>query len=308
MFNKTKKKEDGYDESDDHDSDDTYLNTHNNKFKKYGVSKASPQHVIRLRKKLEAASAFDDKRLKRAQIVPSGYVNYKDFLNQQQQKNKEKSSRRLSHVVPHKQGCPIDPRHPALKAWTVLLLFCVFFEIIVTPFGVGFIPLTIGPSSLDYIEAILDCVFIADFILNFFTAIKGLDGRLVRDYKAIASNYHANSLWLDFFTSIPFSLFLLIVDFTIFQENDHGVVDLELLALVKVLRILKISKFVRFFRTRTTVKRTRKSCGFQCQASFATLYRYKQIGTLVGGVSINTVVVEFQCIRRNVLCKQIRFI
>jgi len=45
-----------------------------------------------------------------------------------------------NHVPSYSKGCPIDPRHPFLVGWTVMMVFCIIFEVTVTPFGIGFLP------------------------------------------------------------------------------------------------------------------------------------------------------------------------
>lgn len=218
------------------------------------------------------------------QVVP---IDYQDFLNESQ--SREATRKSSVRAVPlYSKGFPIDPHHPFRTVWTTIMLLLILFECTVTPFGIGFLPLTTGPTALDYTEAIFDVMFIADLLLNFVVAIRGYDGRLVRSYKVIAANYIARGFWLDLFTSMPFSLIIVAVEAWMLrngQTDSIVLVNVEALALVKVLRVLKIGKFLRVMRFEQSRKRTRMACGVATshRPSYARQYILKSIIILVMG-------------------------
>ena len=91
------------------------------------------------------------------------------------------------------------------------------------------------PTVLDFVEAAFDVMFIIDLCLNFGVAIRGYDGRLIRNYKVIAANYHARGFWLDLFTSLPFSLIIIITEITLRDAHDVDILaTMEVMAMVKV--------------------------------------------------------------------------
>ena len=218
------------------------------------------------------------------QVVP---IDYQDFLNASL--TREATRKSSVRAVPlYSKGFPIDPHHPFRTVWTTIMLLLILFECTVTPFGIGFLPLATGPSALDYTEAIFDVMFIADLLLNFVVAIRGYDGRLVRNYKVIAANYIARGFWLDLFTSMPFSLIIVAVEAWMLgngQTDSIVLVNVEALALVKVLRVLKIGKFLRVMRFEQSRKRTQMACGVATahRPSYARRYILKSIIILVMG-------------------------
>ena len=186
--------------------------------------------IDRMRQKLGSTLSLS-KQIIASAHAHSDSLDYDDFL---QTKRIRRSKTQVQPLPTFYKGCPIDPRHPFLRVWTVIMLLCILFECTITPFGIGFLPLTAGPTALDVTEAVLDLLFIADLGINFCTAIRGLDGRLIKSYRVIAANYYSRDFWIDLFTSIPFSLVIVLIE-TFTMGDPNIVFDIEVLQMVRLL-------------------------------------------------------------------------
>ena len=100
------------------------------------------------------------------------------------------------------------------------------------------------------IDTVCDIYFIADVIMNFFTAVPNShDGTPIADRRQIAVEYLKGWFWIDFLSSLPIEHISMIAaglsDDTDSSQADDGPVDLRFL---KSIRLLRLSKMLRLAR------------------------------------------------------------
>ena len=140
----------------------------------------------------------------------------------------------------------IDPRKNTLIGyWDLVSCLALIFTAVVTPYEVGFVPAPVGDGKwgdpLFLMNRVIDLIFVADMLLQFFVATQVTDDRSgtrwVLDSRAIVVNY-VTSRWfyLDFF-SIGTSAFDL-----------FGTGEASSLSALRVVRALRLVKLVRLAR------------------------------------------------------------
>ena len=102
---------------------------------------------------------------------------------------------------------------------------------LITPYRIAFFDkATIGWMIIGYI---IDLLFTADLILNFFFAYYDKNGELVYNRKKIAYRYLLSWFIIDFIAIIPFDIFF---------NNNYNSLS-RLLRLPKLYRLLKLTKY-----------------------------------------------------------------
>jgi hypothetical protein len=159
----------------------------------------------------------------------------------------------------HKSACVIDPRtSSAVSAWDGITSLALIFTAIVTPYEVGFLePARDGRDTLFLINRAIDCVFLADLLLQFnlmYQSSSGSEGtRWVSDHRSIAWHYATSWLFLDAL-SIGVSGF----DYTSLGtvkacpgtggSEGGGLSNLKVLRTLRALRLIKLVRLLRASR------------------------------------------------------------
>ena len=123
-------------------------------------------------------------------------------------------------------------------ACNFLLLLYSVFEI---PYSVSFLPSTCGQSVHEDINLAIDCFFLTDIAINFFTAYFDEDiGILEVHLRAIARHYVMGWFLFDLASSLPMDR---IVCSTL-QNNDSN----NIVRFIKVFRVIKVFRIIRLLR------------------------------------------------------------
>ena len=139
----------------------------------------------------------------------------------------------------------IDPRHNnAIGYWDILTSLALVFTALVTPVEVSFLATPTGAArwtnGLFLVNRVVDCIFIADMILQFFVAfsVDAEDGLMwIFDRTAIAQHY-LTSYWF-----ILDSISVLSSGPDVFEVDGLG--DLTALRVVRVIRLIKLVRVLR---------------------------------------------------------------
>jgi len=150
------------------------------------------------------------------------------------------------------EGNLIDPHSYYMKYWDVLIILCLVFLGIVTPYEVIFIgPLT--PSNwLFVVNRFVDVVFLKDMIMQFFLKVhvqnRGKAGRaVVKDPWIIRRMYLTTWFPIDLIGVMQFDL--------IFMAIDGGNDTLQGIKFLRMVRLLRLMKLVRMLRGSRALQR-----------------------------------------------------
>lgn len=150
----------------------------------------------------------------------------------------------------------IDPHSVYMRFWDLILVMCLVYTALVTPYEIAFIPP--GDPGLMVINRLVDFIFIKDMVMQFFMKVERntRQGKIwVRDRWKVAKIYVNSWFWIDLASVLPYD------DFTDTLQADgiHSVKILRtirVLRLVKLLRILKASRMVKRWENRIALKST----------------------------------------------------
>ena len=87
--------------------------------------------------------------------------------------------------------------------WDSIILICILYTSAMVPFLVAF---QVQHPIIVIIDTIVDCMFIVDIILTFFTTYVGADGEFVTNSKMIRKNYMKGWFALDCLAALPYSV------------------------------------------------------------------------------------------------------
>ncbi|CAJ1331296.1 unnamed protein product [Effrenium voratum] len=150
----------------------------------------------------------------------------------------------------------IDPHSVYMKFWDLILVICLVYTALVTPYEIAFIPP--GNQFLAVLNRIVDVIFIKDMVMQFFMKVERntRQGKIwVRDRCQVAQLYARTWFLIDLASVLPYD------DLTDQMQADgiHSVKILRtirVLRLVKLLRILKASRMVKRWENRIALKST----------------------------------------------------
>jgi hypothetical protein len=148
----------------------------------------------------------------------------------------------------------VHPRHNRWVArWDILIIIGLLYTAIVTPVDVCIVQYK--HTGLFVTNLLVDIVFMADLVLQFFLAYKAPShegGRWVTNRRRIATRYLKTWFVVDFVSVLPFEIF----DF--FELLPNGT---TLLRAVRTVRLLRMIKLLRIFRASRIVSRWRDFFG-----------------------------------------------
>eukprot|EP00931_Biecheleriopsis_adriatica_P107500 TRINITY_DN8183_c0_g1_i7.p1 TRINITY_DN8183_c0_g1~~TRINITY_DN8183_c0_g1_i7.p1 ORF type:complete len:933 (+),score=147.16 TRINITY_DN8183_c0_g1_i7:57-2855(+) len=149
----------------------------------------------------------------------------------------------------------IDPQSNYMKMWDVIVVLCLVFTALVTPYEIAF--LKPGHSiAVSVLNRLVDVTFIKDMIMQFFMKVEKntRQGKVwVRERKQVAKVYAQTWLFIDIIAIIPY-------DDIMNNVAEDGMSKLRILRtirvfrLFKLLRILKASRVVKRWENRISLK------------------------------------------------------
>ena len=144
---------------------------------------------------------------------------------------------------------PLDPESGPKITWDCfclcLLMYCSFS----VPYALAFESDQIGDALArsNVVNVILDCTFMFDIVLSFLTAYDS-QGVMVRDFRAIASNYARSWFVFDVCGSFPVDeVVSLFVD-----QTSKG--STNLIRAMKLIRMLKLIRAIKFMNKLNNLK------------------------------------------------------
>lgn len=176
----------------------------------------------------------------------------------------EHARQRLKEI----HGTIIEPTGSFMGYWDGITFSSLIFTAVVTPVEVAFSgtkPLRFGKDinelPLFMLNRIVDAVFISDFCMQFFMGYEE-NNKIVRDKRKIARRYLTSWAIVDFVSSVPLEMFLLIYQFHDCSNRSPPVnVASEscsqgaLKNFIKIFRLLRLLKLFRVIRASRILKR-----------------------------------------------------
>eukprot|EP00163_Fabomonas_tropica_P023159 TRINITY_DN40451_c0_g1_i1.p1 TRINITY_DN40451_c0_g1~~TRINITY_DN40451_c0_g1_i1.p1 ORF type:complete len:800 (+),score=93.72 TRINITY_DN40451_c0_g1_i1:114-2513(+) len=137
--------------------------------------------------------------------------------------------------------------HPASKIkqfWDLTVIAIVIYNVLLIPFRICFDYEARG--ALQVIEYTFDAFFALDILLNFRTAYMEREN-LVIDFKRIARHYLKTWFAVDFLSTFPFDIVIVVVLNSTGDEIENDSV-LRLPRLIRVLRLIRLMRLIKVFK------------------------------------------------------------
>jgi CRP-like cAMP-binding protein len=136
---------------------------------------------------------------------------------------------------------------PFRVKWDLFSMVLALYNCVTVPLFFAF---EYNPSeALLAINTAIDCVFMVDIILNFFTTYISSTGDEVVDCRQICTRYLKRMFLIDFLSSFPIDNFF----DALFGKSDYSQA-LMMTDLMKLVRILRLTRIVRFMRAKDQTK------------------------------------------------------
>ena len=185
----------------------------------------------------EAFKTVDQSNLKTLKTRRKSSV---DFLQKANLKLKmrQKLLDARSHIAERKAGrFVISQRNPLKLFWDCCNLAFLTYSIFEIFYALGFATEACDWPWYAVLDLIVDCFFMCDCILNFFSAYQEIStGREITEWETIAKNYVCGWFVLDFTSSIPIDRIVCAIG----NISSSQVRFLKFARLLKVLRILRL--------------------------------------------------------------------
>eukprot|EP00440_Ansanella_granifera_P051278 gb/GFBE01055585.1/.p1 GENE.gb/GFBE01055585.1/~~gb/GFBE01055585.1/.p1 ORF type:complete len:815 (+),score=146.05 gb/GFBE01055585.1/:1-2445(+) len=140
----------------------------------------------------------------------------------------------------------LDPNSECMKYWDILIMFCLVFTSLVTPYEIAFVELDAGAAGtiLQVLNRLLDVVFITDMVMQFFLMVKRQTRQgtvWVKSRRQIAKHYLRTWFTIDLFSVLPY-------DYITQLQSDGGLSNLKFMRLLRVLRLFKLARILKASR------------------------------------------------------------
>ena len=143
----------------------------------------------------------------------------------------------------------INPESKAKRMWDLFVILLVLYVATVVPFSLclidkleseetGSADTMIDPQlsrTISICDKVSDVFFVLDLIVNFRTGELSPDGKLVRNARAIATEYASGWLAIDFISSVP----------PLFLDEESSGSAASVTSIFKCLRLLRMGKLAR---------------------------------------------------------------
>lgn len=148
----------------------------------------------------------------------------------------------------------INPKCSYMKFWDLVILLCLAFTAIVTPFEIAFLK---ASMFVKFINQLVGGLFIKDFLLQFFLqsqkqTTKGMVWR--RNWKETSKAYLRSWFLIDLLAVLPYEKILKSQHTDRFPQKTKLVQTLRLLRLAKLLQVLRFTRVVQRVQTRISLK------------------------------------------------------
>jgi hypothetical protein len=132
----------------------------------------------------------------------------------------------------------IYPDNKFNQIWEVLNTICIIFSCFITPVSLAFSDDLSSNDSFTALMYFFDFFFLSDIIMNFITANKDENEKVIDDIKIISSQYIKSWFIIDLISIFPFDLIIQKINPDNAQINSFN----------KILRVLRIGKLYRLIR------------------------------------------------------------
>lgn len=160
----------------------------------------------------------------------------------------------------YNKTCPLYHDSTVRHIWDITIAVNLMYIALLMPFLFAFYEEQ--PSAFETIDLAMDIFFICDVFLNFSTTYAEEDGRVVSDYRKIASNYIAFWFWIDFVSSVPLS--------RIFESKAASIGKA-----VKVLRVFKFAKMLRMSKLAKMIPQLQNK--YEIKNSSLAVFRFSSL-------------------------------
>jgi hypothetical protein len=199
-------------------------------------------------------SVFEKQKLKQAEGVNLRKIsNFGTLITSDFQTAAGLVRNHLS-TIKRKRRMMFTPLSATVLRMDGLMMCLLIFTACVTPFEVCFMESN-GFDGLFIINRLVDCGFILDMALQFFTAYRDEDGNIVDDHALIVARYMKTWFWFDAVTAvlpIPFEFIAAMGEAT--KGNKVKV--------LRAARTIRIVKLFRIFRASRILQRWESRIGF----------------------------------------------
>lgn len=137
----------------------------------------------------------------------------------------------------------IDPNSAYIKGWDLVLLVCLIYALLVTPYEIAL--LQPGYDVLYIVEIVVNFCFLQDMIIQFFLKVKVTTKQgtvWLRKRGKIAARYLRTWFIPDLLSIIPFD------QVTPLIFKDDGLSKLKIIRVVRVLRLFKLGRILKTSR------------------------------------------------------------
>ena len=158
--------------------------------------------------------------------------------------------------IPTDAKCIINPKSGFQANWDIVMILCLLFTLVVTPFEVAYIEPQF--DALYIINRFVDLLFLIDLFCQFFTPYYDSQmGGFVVEHKLIAKNYLMGWFIIDFVSILPFDTLGMVM------QSD----DLSQLKIFRIIRLARLLKLLRVLRSSRIFKRWESRVGMQHSTS-----------------------------------------
>eukprot|EP00927_Polykrikos_kofoidii_P082431 TRINITY_DN819_c0_g1_i8.p1 TRINITY_DN819_c0_g1~~TRINITY_DN819_c0_g1_i8.p1 ORF type:complete len:1013 (-),score=141.79 TRINITY_DN819_c0_g1_i8:65-2857(-) len=151
----------------------------------------------------------------------------------------------------------IDPDSDYMKVWDVIVVVCLIFTGIVTPYEIAFIEQ--ADSTLTGFNRVVDLIFIKDLCMQFVLKVKKTtrQGSIwIKDRRMIAHLYMRTWFIIDLLSVIPYD------DLSAYlMKSGVGGSVMEQLSIVRLLRVCRLCKLGRILKASKIAKRWENRIG-----------------------------------------------
>jgi hypothetical protein len=137
--------------------------------------------------------------------------------------------------------------------WDLFLMLLAVWNALSIPFFIAWKPPYENGLELFVINTIIDFIFCADIVLNFYTSYIDKEGEEVLDRRMIVKHYLKRNFVVDLIASVPIDNFLMV--FTSVGEGS-GTEVLSMTDMLKLIRILRLGRIIRLMRAKSFFKFT----------------------------------------------------
>jgi hypothetical protein len=145
--------------------------------------------------------------------------------------------------------------NPWRSRWDVAIMVLSIINGIEVPVDIGFHPPIFESSSVNFMNYLIDIIFIIDLLLNFFTSYKNINtGEEIFEPKVIACKYVSSfQFYLDLVSALS------IDNIIVFLKNDANLGEkFKPLQLFKFFRLLRLSRLINMMNSSENLKMSMK--------------------------------------------------